>query len=74
MFEISKPQKSQLLEKTRAENILRSVLSLLNNLEYWINVFKKQEMEFLEFLISIEGPPPTHRPFARSNHPSLGPS
>ena len=40
-FEISSSQNSKMLEKTRADKSLRSVLSNLENLEYGINIFRK---------------------------------
>ena len=41
LFEISKSQKPKMLEKTRSEQSLRSVLSNLENLDYGINIFQK---------------------------------
>ena len=48
-WEISESQKSKMLEKTRAGNSLRSVLSILENLEYGINIFRKNKGELCFF-------------------------
>ena len=54
-----------MLEKTRAGKCLRSVVSILENLEYGINIFQKTRNGNFVFLIQLkESLPPTH--------PSLG--
>ena len=45
--EISESQQMNIVDKTRAEQSLRSVLSDFENLEYWSNIFKKHEIDIL---------------------------
>ena len=57
---------SKMLEKTRAEMSLRSVLSILEHLEYGIKIVrKKHEMEIMVFSIQFKNL--SHPPFAGPN-------
>ena len=56
-------RESEMLEKTRADKSLRSVVSILEDLEYGINIFQKKEMDIFDFSIQLKEPlPPTHPP------------
>ena len=57
-----------MLEKTRADKSLRSILSDPENLEYEIKVFQKRmKWKSWTFLNSMKGIPPPHPP----SHPPL---
>ena len=49
------------MKKTRAGESLRSVLSNLENPEYWINIFKKNmRWKYWNFPLNWRNPPPSH--------------
>ena len=70
IFSKSQNLKIENVGKDACRKSLRSVLSILENLEYGINIFQKTWNGNLGFFNSIKGIPPTHPPFARSNQHS----